>query len=444
MAPQVVNIDLLLSSTELPQELFSSVNVVHDQIIKPTKQVPDIPKSKKSNGFASKKHHRQKRKYSATSFMQGGNPLNFIQNLLFPVGQSMAYVNEETLSSSFLILDGYKTISLWDNAGNNTSCQSVTNATERWSNRLETNICIGKVSYEYRLSDEVEKSMSHSSEEGDEDSNRASIVSQNLKRIPLVLDQEPDDTGTLLDPDRYLPPGHKMVADALNFQEYDQAVEVYEEILESDKERYGASDLVCAIDYHNLGVANLLANDMESALDYFQEAVILKRALLGHNDPTVPDSMVEIGIILYRSNDNTGALRIFKEALEIYKDSDNSEGMGRVSNNIGCVYYQMGDIASALDYLQDALVGQRMVLGMSEKAESSLLSFALTQSNIGYLKLHAGHLDAIAVLEESLLVLESVLLDNDITVETVRSNIAIAKHQKNQISRLDGKSVTVH
>jgi hypothetical protein len=44
-------------------------------------------------------------------------------------------------------------------------------------------------------------------------------VSQNLKRIPLVLDQEPDDTGTLLDPDRYLPPGHKMVADALNVSE---------------------------------------------------------------------------------------------------------------------------------------------------------------------------------------------------------------------------------
>jgi hypothetical protein len=76
-----------------------------------------------------------------------------------------------------------------------------------------------------------------------------------------------------------------------------------------------------------------------------------------------------------------------------------------------------------------------MVLGMSEKAEASLLSFALTQSNIGYLKLKAGHLDAITVLEESLLVLESVIVDDDITVETVRSNVAIAKlrvHHKNE------------
>jgi tetratricopeptide (TPR) repeat protein len=212
-------------------------------------------------------------------------------------------------------------------------------------------------------------------------------------------------------------------------------VEVYEDILEADKERYGESDLVCAIDYHNLGVASLLANDLDSALMYFQQAVILKRTLLGQNDPTVSDSLVEIGIILYNRNDNAGAISIFKEALEIRKDSNDSEGMGRISNNIGCVYYQMGDIASALDYLQEALVAQRMVLGMSEKAEASLLSFALTQSNIGYLKLKAGHLDAITVLEESLLVLESVIVDDDITVETVRSNVAIAKlrvHHKNE------------
>lgn len=212
-------------------------------------------------------------------------------------------------------------------------------------------------------------------------------------------------------------------------------MEVYEDILEADKERYGESDLVCAIDYHNLGVASLLANDLDSALIYFQQAVILKRTLLGQNDPTVSDSLVEIGIILYNRNDNAGAISIFKEALEIRKDSNDSEGMGRISNNIGCVYYQMGDIASALDYLQEALVAQRMVLGMSEKAEASLLSFALTQSNIGYLKLKAGHLDAITVLEESLLVLESVIVDDDITVETVRSNVAIAKlrvHHKNE------------
>lgn len=124
----------------------------------------------------------------------------------------MAYCNEETLSSSFLILDGFMTISLFDDSS------SVLDATERWGKRLETNICVGKVSYEYRLSDEVEKQLNHASskEEGEEEvKTKATILSQNLENIPLVLDQEPSEDGTLLDPDRYLPPSHKMVADAL-------------------------------------------------------------------------------------------------------------------------------------------------------------------------------------------------------------------------------------
>ena len=215
MAPQVVNIELLLSSTEISQNLFSTMNVMDGRPKDPIQHHPEFDKINDEFALMKRKSsRRQKRKYSATSVIPSQNPLHIIKNLLFPGGQSMAYCNEETLSSSFLILDGFMTISLWD-VRNGSSGVSAKNATERWGNRLETNICVGKVSYEYRLSDEVEKSMGHSSEEGDEDSNRASILSQNLKKIPLVLDQEPADSGAMLDPDRYLPPSHKMVADAL-------------------------------------------------------------------------------------------------------------------------------------------------------------------------------------------------------------------------------------
>jgi tetratricopeptide (TPR) repeat protein len=186
------------------------------------------------------------------------------------------------------------------------------------------------------------------------------------------------------------------------------------------------------MDYHNLGVTCLLAKEFDAALYYFQEAVIFKRACLGQNDPTVSDSLVEIGILLYYRNDYDGALKIFKEALEIYNDCSYDEGVGRTCNNIGCVYYKMGDASTALSYIQQALVCQRRSLGKSEKAESSLLNFALTLSNVGYLKLGSGHLDATAMLEESLLVLESVLGDDNSTVGKVKSNINIAKFPADQ------------
>lgn len=410
MPPQVVNMDVLLTQ-EFPQksqyEVFGPLTTT--SIMKPDSPASS-PKSIKS----------RRRKYSNE---KGQNPFKMLQTLLFPGGASMAYCNEETLSSSFLILDGLKTISLAD------SSKDQKEAIERWGKRLETNICVGKVSYEYREADEVEQSMSNSSSDFDALSTRAEVVSQHLEKIPLVLDSDTTEDGTLLDPDRYLPPSHKMVADALKHQEYNQAIEVYEDILQADKERYGDNDLVCAIDMHNLGVTSLLANEFDTALYYFQEAVLLKRACLGHSDTTASESLVEIGIILYMRGDYDGSLKIFKEAHELYRESSNLEGVGRTSNNIACVYYKMGDLASAIQYLQEALKAQRMVLGISEKAESSLVTYALSQSNLGYLMIRGQCpdgkcADAISMLEESLLVLESVLGDENMTIANIKETIS--------------------
>lgn len=466
MPPQVVNMDLLrsadlagrhhdISNIKLNTKHISPSSFTSDKLnLNASSQVHTTNNSTNHTNMVesctlfdgmqrptlpSRNSRRQRRRYSQATV--ASRPLDVITRLIFPGGPSNAFCNEETLSSSFLILDGFMTIALGNlprirGQDSNIDANVLKDARERWGKRLETNICVGKVSYEYRLSDEAEQQSLHSSEEEEdsEDENqipktKATILSQHLDRIPLVLDQEPTDgVAGMLNPSRYIPPSQKMFADALRFQEYDQAVDVYEEILEADKERYGETDLVCAIDLHNLGVACLLANDLDSALYYFQESVLLKRNCLGHNDSTVSDSLVEIGIVLYNRNDDKGALRILNESLEIYKHTSNSEGVGRTCNNIGCVYNKMGDVESAITCLQEALVAQRLVLGMSEKAENSLLNFALTQANLGYLKVKAGHSDAVAMLEESLLVLESVLGDDNVTVCTVRSNIAIAKH----------------
>ena len=138
---------------------------------------------------------------------------------------------------------------------------------------------------------------------------------------------------------------------------------------------------------------------------------------------------MEIGIILYMRGDYDGSLKIFKEAHELYRESSNLEGVGRTSNNIACVYYKMGDLASAIQYLQEALKTQRMVLGISEKAESSLVTYALSQSNLGYLMIRGQCpdgkcADAISMLEESLLVLESVLGDENMTIANIKETIS--------------------
>ena len=219
MAPQVVNMELLLSPQLAPGQLATMEVLVDPHVTRPIVNNAKSERSRDSDNSNYSKR-RSRRKHSARSVIPNqDDPFNMIKSLFFSGGSSKAYCNEETLSSSFLILDGFMTISLGD-AKSEFVGFSIDDATERWGKRLETNICVGKVSYEYRLSDEAEKSMksmSHSfSEDGDEESTtKASILSQNLEKIPLVLDEEPIEDGTMLDPDRYLPPSHKMVADAL-------------------------------------------------------------------------------------------------------------------------------------------------------------------------------------------------------------------------------------
>ena len=191
-----------------------------------------------------------------------------------------------------------------------------------------------------------------------------------------------------------------------------------------------------------MGVTSLLGGDLEAALDYFQQSVILKKACFEENDTTVAvsihdiecynnanncsynnspinlfphcsqDSLVEIGIILYNNGDLKGALNFFHEALDIYvraNDATCTDSIGRTYNNIGCVYYKMNELDTSLQYMQKSLVAQRNALGLNSKAESALLNYALTQANTGYLKYKSDQLDATALLEDSLLVSVSML-----------------------------------
>lgn len=426
MGPQNVSIQVLLAPH------LSSSDITGSSSLTNSSQDANMFNPDRSR-FGKKVQTGQSKENCTSKAMRtmSRRPINMFKTLLIPggsAGVSAAYCNEETLSSSFLILDGFLTLFLgqYSPSGRN-EYDMRRDASERWGRRVETNVCIGKVAYEYRMAEEKEKSMDF-----DQSRNSATIVSQTLVKKPLGVDTEQTDS-KVINTDSYVPPSHKMVADCLTYQEFDEATSVYEDILLTDQERYGKNDLVCAIDLHNLGVTNLLAGKLDDAMEYFEQSVTQKRECLGENDVAVSDSLVEIGIILYYKDDLEGALQKFKEAHKIVsEDISNSDDSGRIFNNIACVYVAMHDMESASTYLQKALIALKVGLGLNTKAESALLIFALTQSNIGHLKLKLNQPDAIAPLEESLLVLESVLGDDNSTVESVKANIALARKSQEE------------
>jgi tetratricopeptide (TPR) repeat protein len=388
------------------------------------------PKENEESGFfnvpKTNKHEITEKEH----YCSGNNhdPICVIRTLLFSEGKSMAYSNEKTLSSSFLILNGYMTLSLVDVLSGE---PNLLHAKERWGKRLETNIYVGKVSYEeeYRSKDEGYEDADARDDLETSDCghhHHCSILSQKLERVPYVLYEEA--SSKLLDPKFYVPESHHTFANYLELQEFQRDIQTYEDILENDKSRYGKDDLVCAIDYHNLGIAYNLLKNFDRAVSCLQKSVLLKRACVGHSEPIIADSLTEIGIIFYNDNRFESAIVVFLEALTIYKDANDNEGAGRTFNNIGCVYYRIGDHENSLKYLRYAEHSQHMVSGKSETAEASLLNFALCQANVGLLKFDLGHLDATVTLEESLLILESVLGDENQTVKRVRDSI-VSMHQ---------------
>lgn len=218
MAPQNLNMELLLTS-QLGADDHSKL------ILKEDYAVQTFAKNNLLRpGTRSQKKHRRRKKSQSFKFMSI-EPFNVIQSLLTP-GISAASCNEETLSSSFLLLDGILTISLGELSSDESDTENgydlLRDATERWGARLETNISVGNVSYEYQHESEEaeEKCMSVSSSDGeDEQSPHGAILSQKLDLVPLVLDDPSSLDINKPNPDRYVPPSHKMVADCLKASE---------------------------------------------------------------------------------------------------------------------------------------------------------------------------------------------------------------------------------
>lgn len=209
MAPQILNMELLLTSHWTDRDAKPTSHG-ENQMLKQDFSKQQVPHKRRKSSFGSVKQFAI-------------DPIHMIQTLLTP-GISAASCNEETLSSSFLILDGLLTISLGELTaeGRETKYNMLEDATERWGARFETNIGVGKVCYEYRheTEEEEEKCMSCCSSVGDDECNpsQGNILSQTLDLIPLVLDESLIDIRAI-NPDGYIPPSHKMVADCLKVRQ---------------------------------------------------------------------------------------------------------------------------------------------------------------------------------------------------------------------------------
>ena len=244
------------------------------------------------------------------------------------------------------------------------------------------------------------------------------------------------DNGSFVEVESHLNAIHEMAAEHLAHGEYVEALEVFEEILRGQRERYGEGHYRVGTALHNIGIVHLKSGDYIRAVEVCQQAVLIRKDTLVPNHPDVAVSLGQLGVANLECKQYKQALVAFREALQIRRESlgPKHPKVGKILNNIGCALYELSELDGARLAFEEALEIQRESLrrspnmGVNEKesralSHSILLSVASTLCNIGSIKLRWGHYEeASIVLEEALLIQQSVLGDDhQIVLTTIKT-----------------------
>lgn len=157
--------------------------------------------------------------------------------------------------------------------------------------------------------------------------------------------------------------------------EYDQAKKCYRRMLDEAK-------LVLSNAESGLGKAHLYSREDDESLEHLEEALQIRRRLLGQEHAVVGECYSYMGMVQwYLREDYDQALSNLKQAIEIQEKTLPSDSLvlAKTYSNIAATYCHMEKYDLALNYYDEALKIQEKVL------PSDHPNIALTYNNLGWL-----------------------------------------------------------
>jgi len=234
---------------------------------------------------------------------------------------------------------------------------------------------------------------------------------------------------------------HELAEQHIRHGEYEEAIEVFEEILRGQKEIYGEYHVRVGVALHNLSTALMRARKYSQAVEVCKKAIEVRKVTLSEHHPDLAVSLAQLGIAHLELDEHRLAIKAFRYALSI-----RIKTLGRVHlkvarllNNIGCSLFELGQLKEANVIFEEALDVQQKLLrhsspekdigkDSSHTVNQLLLSVAATQCNIGSIKLRWKlYKDAIIYLEEALLIQQSVLGDDHPTAVSTKDSIDLVE-----------------
>ncbi len=139
----------------------------------------------------------------------------------------------------------------------------------------------------------------------------------------------------------------------LALEKYQQALEIYQLIYRVSENSNQSLSLKIGETLHSIGaVYNKLA-DYPQALEYYQQAVKLRRQI--NDQKGVGISLNSIGGVYFFQGNYNQALDYWQQALEIRQELGDLVRVGRTQNNIAGIYLNQAKYSQALEYYQQAL-----------------------------------------------------------------------------------------
>lgn len=254
--------------------------------------------------------------------------------------------------------------------------------------------------------------------------------------------------------------------DHLRHDEFDDALELYEDILYSYKETFkrrnwnqnAAEDgNFCVQPYignvlHNKGIVNFLKQDFTEALLCFEMALESRKSRDGSPNPDELTTLVKIALCRFALGHFSKAHAALELCLEAAKGQIKTfmdfSLIAEIMNNLGCLAFMGGDPKAAMDMFVETLKVQQSVMSHSLYSGSVLaghsthLSISIVRANIAFLRLCAkDYAGAIVFFERALVSQQLLLYDSHETLLGTMDHLAAANqlggHNEKAINMLE-------
>ncbi len=148
-------------------------------------------------------------------------------------------------------------------------------------------------------------------------------------------------------------------------ERFDEAIEIYENVLDREREILGSDDPDTLKTLNNLGVAHLDRGDFAIAASYFEETLERRRRVLGADHADVGTTMRNLPIAYAGLGDLERAREAFIEALDYSRRVTGEDSPGTITAliNAGSVSYNTGRYEEGVAYTKQAWELARNVLG---------------------------------------------------------------------------------